>query len=143
MKKVLLLLALILTLSYCNYTSQLTTDEGLTKIIEAKINSNPKEIDLSTIDDFDYDKLLILEPYSSIGQIEDELHIHLSNINENKIKLSDGINLLVFLKNDKSIKISELDRKNGDFDTYKVIIDRKNAIFEKNVNSKITLKKKK
>ena len=120
---------------------QLKSDTSLTKIIETKIKDNPTKIDLTLIDKLDYDKLLILEPYTNIEKTQSELNVDLSNINGNQIHLSDGINLLVFLFYNKSIKISELNRKNGDFEDYKIFINRENALFEKDKNGIITLAK--
>jgi hypothetical protein len=137
MKKIFILLTTLLFMTSC----QLKSDKFLTKIIETKIKDNPTKIDLTLIDKLDYDKLLILEPYSNIEKTQTELNVDLSNINGNQIHLSDGINLLVFLKNNKSIKISELNRKNGDFEDYKVFINRENALFEKDKNGIITLAK--
>ena len=137
MKKIFTLLMTLLIITSC----QLKSDKSLTKIIETKIKDNPTKIDLTSIDKLDYDKLLILEPYSNIEKTQTELNVDLSNINGNQIDLSDRINLLVFLKNNKSIKISELNRKNGDFEDYKVFINRENALFEKNINGIIILAK--
>ena len=137
MKKIFILLITLLIMTSC----QLKSDKSLTKIIETKIKDNPMKIDLTSIDKLDYDKLLILEPYSNIEKTQTELNVDLSNINGNQIHLSDRINLLVFLKNNKSIKISELNRKNGDFENYKVFINRDNALFEKNINGIIILAK--
>jgi hypothetical protein len=139
MKKVALLLLFVMNLISCQYLLQLNSDMELTKIIENKIKDNSMEIDLTKIDNIDYDKLLILEPYSNIQKTEIELNIDLSNISENYICDSDGINLLVFLKNGKPIEISELNRTNGDFKDYKVFINRKNALFEKNEKGIIAL----
>lgn len=137
MKKIFTLLMTLLIITSC----ELKSDKSLTKIIETKIKDNPSKIDLTSIDKLDYDKLLILEPYSNIEKTQTELNVDLSNINGNQIDLSDRINLLVFLKNNKSIKISELNRKNGDFEDYKVFINRENALFEKNKNGIIILAK--
>lgn len=137
MKKIFILLMTLLIITSC----ELKSDKSLTKIIETKIKDNPSKIDLTSIDKLDYDKLLILEPYSNIEKTQTELNVDLSNINGNQIDLSDRINLLVFLKNNKSIKISELNRKNGDFEDYKVFINRENALFEKNKNGIIILAK--
>lgn len=139
MKKVILLILLTMNLYSCRYLSQLNSDKELTKNIETKIKENPKKIDLTEIENFDYDELLILEPYSNIEKIEYELKIDLSNISENPIHSLDDINLIVLLKKNKSIKISELNRANGDFKDYKVVINRKNALFEKNEKGIITL----
>lgn len=137
MKKIFILLITLLIITSC----QLKSDKSLTKIIETKIKDNPTKIDLTLIDKLDYDKLLILEPYTNIEKTQSELNVDLSNINGNQIHLSDGINLIVFLKNNKSIKISELNRKNGDFEDYKIFINRENALFEKDKNGIITLAK--
>lgn len=139
MKKIVLLLLLIMNLLSCQYLSQLNSDKELTKTIETKIKDNPMKIDLTKINNLDYDKLLILEPYSNIEKIQKELNIDLSNISENQINSSDGINLLVFMKNKKSVKISELSRTNGDFEDYKVVINKENTLFEKNEKGIITL----
>ena len=137
MKKIFILLTTLLFMTSC----QLKSDKSLTKISETKIKDNPTKIDLTLIDKLDYDKLLILEPYTNIEKTQSELNVDLSNINGNQIHLSDGINLIVFLKNNKSIKISELNRKNGDFEDYKIFINRENALFEKDKNGIITLAK--
>jgi hypothetical protein len=43
------------------------------------------------------------------------------------------------LKNNKSIKISELSRLNGDFGDYKILINKEDANFEKNEKGILTL----
>jgi hypothetical protein len=139
MKKVILSILLTMNLYSCQYLSQLNSDKELTKTIESKIKENPKKIDLTEIENFDYDQLLILEPYSNIEKIENELKIDLSNISENPIHSLDGINLIILLKKNKSVKISELKRANGDFKDYKVVIDREKALFAKNKKGIINL----
>jgi hypothetical protein len=139
MKTKVLSLLFILSLTACNKLFQLNSDNNLTKIIEAKIKDNPQKISLSNIENLDYDKLLILEPYSNIGKTEKQLNVDLSNIIENNIHSLDDINLLVFLKKNKSIKISELSRLNGDFGDYKILINKEDANFEKNEKGVLTL----
>jgi hypothetical protein len=139
MKKIFLSLLLTMILTNCQYLSQLNSNERLTEIIETKIKYNPVKIDLTKIDDLDYDKLLILEPYSNIEKIQEQLNIDLSNIKENQIASLDGINLIVYLKNNKSIEICEISRTYGDFEDYKVLINRENTLFEKNEKGIITL----
>ena len=139
MKTKVLSLLIIWSLTACNNLFQLNSDKDLTKIIEAKIKDNPEKISLSNIEDLDYDKLLILEPYSNIEKTEKSLNVDLSNISENNIHSIDDINLLVFLKNNKSIKISELSRLNGDFGDYKILINKEDANFEKNEKGILTL----
>ena len=139
MKRKLLSLLIVFSLTACNYLFQLNSDNNLTKIIEVKIKDNPKKISLSNIENLDYDTLLILEPYSNIKKTEKELNVDLSNIVENNIHYLDDINLLVFLKMNESIKISELSRSNGDFRDYKILINREDANFEKNEKGILTL----
>lgn len=139
MKRKLLSLFIVFSLTACNYLFQLNSDNNLTKIIEVKIKDNPKKISLSNIENLDYDTLLILEPYSNIKKTEKELNVDLSNIVENNIHCLDDINLLVFLKKNESIKISELSRSNGDFRDYKILINREDANFEKNEKGIFTL----
>lgn len=139
MKKIILTVILTLNLVSCKYLSQLNSDSGITEILEAKIKENPKKIDLTKIENLEYDKLLILEPYSNVEKIEKELKIDLSNISEHHIYSSDDINLLVFVKNNKSVKISEMNRTNGDFENCKILINRENVLFKKNEKGIITL----
>ena len=139
MKTKVLSLLIIWSLTACNNLFQLNSDKDLTKSIEAKIKDNPEKISLSNIEDLDYDKLLILEPYSNIEKTEKSLNVDLSNISENNIHSIDDINLLVFLKNNKSIKISELSRLNGDFGEYKILTNKEDANFEKNEKGILTL----
>ena len=139
MKTKVLSLLIIWSLTACNNLFQLNSDKDLTKIIEAKIKDNPEKISLSNLEDLDYDKLLILEPYSNIEKTEKSLNVDLSNISENNIHSLDDINLLVFLKNNKSIKISELSRLNGDFGEYKILTNKEDANFEKNEKGILTL----
>ena len=139
MKTKVLSLLIIWSLTACNNLFQLNSDKDLTKIIEAKIKDNPEKISLSNIEDLEYDKLLILEPYSNIEKTEKSLNVDLSNISQNNIHSLDDINLLVFLKNNKSIKISELSRLNGDFGDYKILINKEDANFEKNEKGILTL----
>ena len=137
MKKIIISLLTLMIFTSC----QLNSDKELTKILETQIKENSQKIDLSKIEALDYDELIILEPYSNIEKIQTELNLDLSNISKNQIYHSDFINLVVFLKKNKSIKISELDRNIGDFTDYKVLIKRENAYFYKNDQQKIELKK--
>ena len=137
MKKIIISLLTLMILTSC----QLNSDKELTKILETQIKENSQKIDLSKIEALDYDELIILEPYSNIEKIQTELNLDLSNISKNQIYHSDFINLVVFLKKNKSIKISELDRNIGDFTDYKVLIKRESASFYENDQQKIELEK--
>lgn len=128
---------LILILTSCQHLFQLKSDQNLTKKIEIKFNEESAIVDLSKLNDFTWDNLLIFEPYSLIERTEKELNLNLSNIRENGIRSRDDINLLVFMKNGKSIKISELTREVGDFEQLRKLIAKKKAKFrisEKGLN---------
>ncbi len=126
--------------SSCSYFFQLKSDIELTRIIEEQINENPQDINFNVIDNFDWDSIIILGPYSNIEAEQNSLNLDLSNITENPIQHSDFVNLIVFLKDNKSIKISELSRNNGDFSGTKTVINKANAKFIKQRCGKIDLK---
>lgn len=127
---------IILTLFSCQYLTHLSSDNTITEKIEYLFNSNSRKFDLSEINNFDWNELLILGPYSEIENIEKELNLDLKNIRENRIEYSDTINLLIFLKNGKSVKISEVSRGIGDFINLKQIIKKSKAKFVKTKNGK-------
>lgn len=130
---------LLLTLYSCQYISQLNSDKKLTKKIEQKITLKSTHIDLSDLDYFEWDSFLVLGPYSNIENIEDKTNLNLEKIRDNGIKFSDSFNLLIFLKNGKVTKISELSRNFGDFTNLEEIIDKKHAKYIKSKQGKITL----
>lgn len=102
------------------------------KSIESKIVSelqDIKELNLSNYNDFDWDSVIILNPYSNIEKIEKEKDINLSDVSTS-IERLDNINLVVFLKNGKAVKYSEVHRSIADFDNYQDIIEKQNANFK-------------
>ncbi|MFV8345585.1 hypothetical protein [Flavobacterium sp. ZB4P13] len=141
MKTKIFLLLLIFNFASCNYLFQLKSDNNLTKLLEKEINSNPEKIKFVKITDFEWDTLLILEPYSWIEKHEKSLNVDMSNIRENGIRLSDSFNLLVFIKDGKSVKISQLSRANGDFNDYEILIPKAKAIFVKDQKRLLKLSK--
>ncbi len=122
---------IFLTIFSCQYLNPLHSDKALTEKIEEEIRTNPGIVDLSKLADFEWDNMLILGPYSEIDKVETELNIDLENIRENGIEYDDRINLMIFLKDKKSIKIAELSRTVGDFLNSRQIIERKKARFFK------------
>jgi hypothetical protein len=134
MRKLIGIGIIFLTLFSCQYLNPLRSDKTLTEKIEAEFKSETEIIDLSQLNSFEWDELLILGPYSVVDNIEKELNIDLENIRENGIEYSDFINLLIFLKDSKSIKISEVSRGIGDFTNLRQIIEKNNARFVKTEN---------
>jgi len=123
----------------CQNVNHLSSDNILTKRIETMFKSDSKIIDLSQLNSFEWDELIILGPYSVVENVENELNLDLENIRENKIEYDDSINLLVFLKNRKSIKISEVSRGIGDFMYLFLIIEKEKSKFIKSRNGTYNL----
>lgn len=126
MKKIIGFGIIILVLTSCQYSNQLKNDKHLTDRIEKELKSSNREIDFSQFDDFDWDKLIILRPYSTIENVEKELNLNLRNIRQNGIEFSDSFSLIVFLKDNKSIKIVELKKV---MSPTKTIITKKESQF--------------
>ncbi|OIQ18732.1 hypothetical protein [Lacinutrix sp. MedPE-SW] len=110
MKKTLGIGILFFLLISCGYLFQLENDEKLAKKIETELNSENGTIDFVKLTDFDWDSLIILGPYTTIENMEDKFNLNLANIRQNGIHYSDYYNLVVFLKDKKSVKIIELNR---------------------------------
>ncbi len=109
MKRKIVICILFLSIS-CQYIFQLENDENLNKKILKELYSERGVSDFSKITDFEWDNLIILGPYCIIDQVETNLNLNLTNIRQNGIRHSDSYDLIVFLKNKKSVKIVELKR---------------------------------
>ena len=134
MKKLLVIGIILLTLFSCHYLNPLRSDKDLTEKIETEFKIGNEIVDLSKLNNFEWNELLILGPYSVIDNVERELNLDLENIRENGIEYSDSINLLIFLKNGKSVKISQVSRGIGDFTNLTQIIEKSKAKFVKTEN---------
>lgn len=123
MKNFLTIAISIFLLNSCNKNDYLLESK-----ISGEILQN-KELKLSAYNEFEWDSLIIIEPYSNLEKIASEKNLNLSNIN-NSIESLDDINLLIFLKDKKAVKTCELERIYGDFNgIYGQIIQKKNANF--------------
>ncbi|WP_104736288.1 hypothetical protein [Hanstruepera ponticola] len=134
MKNIVLLLFFVLGSSCGDGMNQLKNDRFYSNAFEEQLKNNDLVmIDLSTTDE-DWDSIIVLRPYTDIDLLEDELSLNLSNISLNRITTDDTINLFVFLKENKSVKIIEMSRVLGDFNNYDTIISKKDAKFKKTKN---------
>jgi len=131
MRKLIGIGIIFLTLFSCQYLNPLRSDKTLTEKIAAEFKSESEIIDLTKLNNFEWNELIILGPYSVINNVEKELNLDLENIRENGIEHSDFINLLIFLKDGKSVKISEVSRGIGDFTNLSQIIEKDKAKFVK------------
>ena len=123
MKRILVKLILFLIIISCN-----KNDYILESKISAEIIQN-KELNLSKYNDFEWDSLIVISPYSNLEKIANQNKLDLSNVSKS-IESLDDINLLVFLKNKKAVKTCELKRMYGDFNgIYGKIISKNKAQF--------------
>jgi len=121
----------------CQQTEQLYSDRELTQVLEKEFGTHSDTVDLTGIDYFKWDQLVILPPYSDVQKVGRELDLNFKIINQNFIKLSDSYNLLVFIKDDKVVKIAELSRNYADFSDEKQIIKKADTRFIPSEDSKL------
>ena len=123
MKKKLIIAISFFLLNSCNKNDY---------ILESKIGGEiiqSKELKLSSYNDFEWDSLIIIKPYSNLAKIATKNKLNLSNVS-NSIESLDDINLLIFLKDKKAVKTCELKRMYGDFDgIYGQVIPKNKANF--------------
>jgi len=128
MKKIIGIGILFFSIISCGYLFQLENDEILTEKIETELNSKNNKVDFAKVTDFEWDSLIILGPYSQVENIEEELNLNLTNIRQNGIEYSDYYDLVVFLKDKKSVKIIELKRA---MSPGRIVIDKDKSTFIK------------
>ena len=138
-KKIISLTVLSLLLFSCDYFNSISSNRALNYIIEIAFKAHAEIIDVSNFNSFDWDQLLILGPYTVIETSEKTLQINLENIRKHAITHDDSINLFVFIKNGKSVKIAEVSRGVGDFKDLNILIEKNDAKFIKTTNGQIKL----
>jgi len=136
MKKAIVIGVLFLSIISCGYLFQLKNDEKLAEKIEKELNSENGAIDFAKMTDFDWDSLIILGPYTTIENIEKEFDLNLANIRQNGIHYSDYYDLVVFIKDKKSVKIVELKRA---INSQRKIIKKEESKFKPGENGIIIL----
>jgi cell division protein FtsX len=122
MRKTIFLFSIIL-LTSCNFSSS---------EIENRIDEDiklHKKVDFTNLNSFEWDKLLILTPYSNVDIVEKRYKINLSTVSKT-IESDDNINTIVFLSKNRAVKYVELSRKYGDFSNINGIIEKNDAIFK-------------
>ena len=115
----------------CQDSSKLRSDENLVSIIEQKILTDDQNIDFSNIDLIDWDGVMFFGPYVDLEIFNSSSELDLKNIEHNLIKHHDSFYLIVFLKNEKSIAIAEIERNFPDFADQLGVVKRSEAIFIK------------
>src|SRR5690554_5232158 len=136
MKKIIGIGIIFLTTVSCGYLFQLENDEKLAEEIETKLNSENGTVDFAKMTNFDWDSLIILGPYTTVENIEKEFDLNLANIRQNGIHYSDYYDLVVFIKDKKSVKIVELNRR---LSSQSRIIEKEQSKFQIREDGIITL----
>lgn len=123
MKKILTTLILSFVIISCNKNDYILKSKISAEIIQTK------ELNLSNYNEFDWDSLIVISPYSNIQKIGNENKLDLANVSKS-IESLDDINLIIFLKNKEAVKTCELKRMYGDFNgVYGQIIPKNKANF--------------
>jgi len=84
-------------------------EKSISSAIEVK---GVEEIDLSSLTDFDWEKVYIFGPYTTQEMINEKLGVNYKD--PSSIDYRDDINLIVFLDNNKVVQYAEITRKYGD-----------------------------
>ncbi len=136
MRKIIGIGILFLSTVSCGYLFQLENDEKLAEKVERQLNSEIGTVDFAKMTDFDWDNLIILGPYTTVENVEEELNLNLANIRQNGIHYSDYYDLVVFIKEEKSVKIVELNRG---LRPQGRIIKKEKSVFKKGKDGIVTL----
>lgn len=103
------LIYIILILSSCHLFNQLSLDDDLTSKINLQYCREKVPVDLIKITDFEWDNYIIIGCYQIPQKVAEKYKIDLSNISE-YASSDDSRFLLVFVKNNKAIKICTVNR---------------------------------
>ena len=85
---------------------QLENNERIESFIVENLSSQ-SEIDFSEIDWFEWDKLIIVSPYTDLKTLSKGIGVDFGNIENHAIQNVDFYNLLVFVNKEKSVEICE------------------------------------
>jgi len=131
--KFLIYIFSIILLSSCDQkeSNKISNDKAHLELLKKEIVSGKEIIRFESIMKFDWGSLIILTPYSSSEQVGNENNIDLTSIEHFTIINRDDINLIVFLKNKKPIRVIEYPRYPGDFSKNNIeIIEKSKANFK-------------
>ena len=121
-------------LTFWACTSEMGAEKAgkvLAEQISTKVSQNPdKKIKLSDFAQFNWDKVYIAHPYTSLDALEKELNINLAAAKFSHINQRDDICLMLFFEEGKFIKPILVPRNIYDFSSIEAeIITRENAVF--------------
>ncbi|MFT8322719.1 MAG: hypothetical protein ABF649_17750 [Bacillus sp. (in: firmicutes)] len=131
MKKLIILFISLMILASCSQSSGKNNNELGKSIMSAMDKNDAKEMDLTDVTDFSWDKAYIFNPYTSQKSINEQLGVKFKD--PSGIDSRDDIYLIVFLKQNKVIHYAEIERKYGDLSS-----DKENGITPSDATVKIT-----
>lgn len=130
-KTVTLVFFIALFFASCGNTN---TDKRLSKHILENVQlahqQNALQFDFSTIQEFNWENMLIITPYMPDEQLEDILKNEASKLKHLRMHERDDIHALVFLHKKKIVKLAQLATVDCNFANIPAnLIDRKEAVF--------------
>ncbi len=125
----------LLFLGCSKFSSNINSDDDLERLIEAEVQAslsgNIGLVSLMELDGFDWDQMLVLAPYSSIGEVEGQLGVNLGALGHFDIGQRDDVSLLVFLNGETPVRAVAYPRAAGDFaEVDPILIPRRYANFQ-------------
>jgi hypothetical protein len=136
----ILFISLFFSCGQNNPSYKVSNDTEHLDILKKEIISGKEMIRFENIMKFEWESLIILTPYSWAEQVGKENKIDLTSIEHFGIKSRDDINLIVFLKNSKPIRVIEYPRYPGDFSNNKIeIIEKSKANFNVELTKETTI----
>ncbi len=117
--QILMYLFAFIVMAGCN-TQDETKEYSFQKIereISVIINNsdNQKEIDMTSLTPFRWTDLYIIEPYSSVEEINNQLGFIWDDVEEAGINNNDEFNFLVFVEGKEVVNYIKWPRSKGDF----------------------------
>jgi len=124
----ILLIPLFFSCGQSSKSYEILNDTEHLNLLKKEIISGKKIIRFESIMKFEWDSMIILTPYSWPEKVGEKHNVDLKSIERFGIKSRDDINLIVFLKNNKPIRVIEYPRYPGDFSNNEIeIIEKSKA----------------
>jgi len=123
---------LLLCLCFCSCSSKESRFlEGLDAGVRFAQEKQPATIDFRDLTDFDWDKVFVFGPYTSPGTIQSDLGYEWPEATRTNIQESDGIALVVFVRDGRVTEHFSVPRSIADFTDLdrKHVFPREEAVF--------------
>ena len=85
------------------------------RIAERVASDDGRPIDLTELADFDWDRVYCFDCYSGQGEIEKRLGFKWPGLGGSEIEMSEGVTLIVFVKDGRVVRSFDQPRNAGDF----------------------------